>query len=114
MLDVGVYPHSMAQFYIGSNPLDLAGHASIDLDTDVDRHFAAIATYGADLIATFVHQSTGNGLEHEARGVKAALEAGLLECAEIPWEDTLAVMKQMTGLLESWGASYEEFATIYL
>lgn len=51
LLDVGVYPLSMAQFFLSKSPIYTIGVASIDPITGVDRHFSAISYYGDDLIA---------------------------------------------------------------
>ncbi len=43
-----------------------------------------------------------NGYEYEIRAVAAAIRAGRLECAEMPWSETLAITRLMQELREAW------------
>lgn len=47
-----------------------------------------------------------NGYEYEVLASKTAIEAGLLECQEMPHAETLLIMKQMDALRRSWGITY--------
>lgn len=44
-----------------------------------------------------------NGYEYELLACVKAIEAGKLECAEMPHAQTLRIMEQMSGLHRSWG-----------
>ena len=47
-----------------------------------------------------------NGYEYEVLACKEAIEAGRLECEEMPHAKTIRMMKQMDELRESWGIVY--------
>lgn len=47
-----------------------------------------------------------NGYEYEVLACKKAIEAGLLECAEMPHSEILLMMKQMDALRKNWGVVY--------
>lgn len=44
-----------------------------------------------------------NGYEYEVRAVADAIRAGRLECAEMPWGETLAITRIMENLRREWG-----------
>ena len=46
-----------------------------------------------------------NGYEYEVRAVARAIRDGRLECAEMPWDETLAITRIMEGLRREWGAA---------
>lgn len=47
-----------------------------------------------------------SGYEFEVLACKQALEAGQLECDEMPHAETLEIMRQMDGLRNAWGIHY--------
>jgi predicted dehydrogenase len=47
-----------------------------------------------------------NGYEYEARAVMDCIAAGQTECAIMPLDQTLAIMKIMDGLRRQWGFRY--------
>jgi len=47
-----------------------------------------------------------SGYEYEVLSAMRAIEAGKLECEEMPHEETLAVMRLMDGLRAEWGVKY--------
>lgn len=47
-----------------------------------------------------------NGYEYEVLACKQAIENGQTECAEMPHEETLFIMKQMDDLRKAWGVRY--------
>lgn len=46
------------------------------------------------------------GYEYEVEACMRALEAGQLECAEMPHSETVKIMEQMDALREEWGVRY--------
>lgn len=47
-----------------------------------------------------------NGYEYEVLACKKAIEAGLLECEEMPHTKILTIMEQMDNLRAAWGLRY--------
>jgi len=47
-----------------------------------------------------------NGYEYEVLACKKALEAGSIECAEMPHQETLRMMEWMDALRANWGVVY--------
>ena len=46
------------------------------------------------------------GYEYEVEACMRALEAGQLECEEMPHSETVKIMEQMDALREEWGVRY--------
>jgi predicted dehydrogenase len=46
------------------------------------------------------------GFEYQLRSCKTAIEAGGIECPEMPHEEIIRVMEIMDGLREKWGVKY--------
>ncbi len=45
-----------------------------------------------------------NGYEYEIRAADAAIRAGRIECAEMPWSETIAIARLMEDLRRRWNA----------
>jgi Tol biopolymer transport system component len=61
---------------------------------------------GGQLVETVEPPQIVNGYEYEVLACKKAIEAGLLECAEMPHSETILIMEQMDALRKSWGVVY--------
>lgn len=55
---------------------------------------------------TLVPPQLVNGYEYEVMACKRAIEAGLLECAEMTHNEILLIMEQMDSFRASWGVVY--------
>lgn len=55
---------------------------------------------------TFTPPQLVNGYEYEVLASKRAIEAGELECGEMPHAETILIMEQMDALRRSWGVRY--------
>lgn len=55
---------------------------------------------------TLVPPQLVNGYEYEVLACQKAIEAGMLECDEMPHAETLLIMEQMDALRESWDIVY--------
>lgn len=151
LLDLGVYPASFAQSFLGEasevscngrfapNGVDMAASMSIKYD---DGHLASLScgfdTYGpgrmglygtkgwidvhprfhhTDTITvhvegeepeTIVQRPTGTGYVHEIEAVSSDIREGRTENAEMPLDDTLAVMRVLQQCTDQLGLTYEE------
>lgn len=47
-----------------------------------------------------------NGYEYEVLAAKAAIQAGQLECTQMPHAKTMEIMRQMDALRQKWGVRY--------
>lgn len=67
-----------------------------------------IEIYDADgqLQETCIPPQLVNGYEYEVLACKRAIEAGKLECEEMPHAETVLMMEQMDSLRKSWGVVY--------
>ncbi len=61
---------------------------------------------GGQFVETIVPPQLVNGYEYEALACKKAIEAGLLECEEMPLSETFLIMEQMDALRATWGVEY--------
>lgn len=61
---------------------------------------------GGQLVETVEPPQIVNGYEYEVLACKKAIEAGLLECEEMPHSETILIMEQMDALRKSWGVVY--------
>lgn len=81
-----------------------AGHIKVD----GLNNYEAIRVY--DQLGTMIQEcpipAQITGYEHEVLACKYALEAGQLECAEMPHAETLEIMRQMDSLRNSWNIRY--------
>ena len=57
-------------------------------------------------IASYHRPDQITGYEYEVIASKKALEEGMLECDEMPHEETIRVMKMMDSLRNEWGVRY--------
>lgn len=55
---------------------------------------------------TLVPPQLVNGYEYEVLACKKAIEAGKIECAEMPHAETMVIMEQMDALRNTWGVVY--------
>ncbi|MDB6122904.1 MAG: oxidoreductase domain protein [Pedosphaera sp.] len=149
LLDVGVYPISLASMLFGT-PATVTGSAELG-STGVDEQAAMVLTHpGGELAllhtsirtntfheATIVGTEgkiklqpswwqgtdmtlflddggeellefpyTGNGYQFEAAAFMECLLGGKTECAIMPLDETLSIMKTMDGLRAQWGLKY--------
>lgn len=67
-----------------------------------------IELYDTDgqLQETYIPPQLVNGYEYEVLACKRALEAGQLECVEMPHAETILMMEQMDALRKSWDVVY--------
>ena len=59
-----------------------------------------------DLVETILRPEQITGYEYEVRSCMNAIEAGELECPEMPHKDTLFMLDLMDGLRAQWGMKY--------
>ena len=59
--------------------------------------------YGSRLLRTLPVPEQINGYEYEVRSALAAIEAGQVECPEMPHEETLEIMRQMDECRRQFG-----------
>ena len=59
--------------------------------------------YGSRLIRTLPVPEQINGYEYEVRAALAAIEAGQVECPQMPHEETLEIMRQMDECRRQFG-----------
>jgi predicted dehydrogenase len=150
LLDVGVYPVSLASMIFGGEPERVATLADIG-ETGVDEQAAAILGYGAGRMAVIwtairtstPHETTilgsdgmirierpswrpnrmtvsrtgqadevieltfpGNGYQFEAAEVARLLREGRTESDVMPLDETVAVMRTLDRIRDSWGLKY--------
>lgn len=65
-----------------------------------------VFTKDRTLVRTIEVPKQITGYEHEVEACKRALEAGQLECEEMPHSETVKIMEQMDVLREDWGVRY--------
>ncbi|MFO7171027.1 MAG: Gfo/Idh/MocA family oxidoreductase [Chloroflexota bacterium] len=149
LLDVGVYPVSLASMVLGE-PERVSGLAHLG-ETGVDEQSAAVLGYGGGRLAVIwtavrtntplestilgtdgwirIHRPswrptkmslvrqggdeevielpfTGNGYQFEAAEVMRCLREGRTESDILPLDETLAIMRTLDRIRESWGLRY--------
>lgn len=65
-----------------------------------------VFTKDRTLVRTIEVPKQITGYEYEVEACKRALEAGQLECEEMPHSETVKIMEQMDALREDWGVRY--------
>lgn len=72
------------------------------------NNYDAIKVYDSEgtLIKSCPIPPQVNGYEYEVLACKKAIEEGKLECAEMPHDETIEIMRQMDKLRADWGVVY--------
>ena len=72
------------------------------------NNFESITVYGPDYkkIAKYNRPNQISGYEYEVEACVKALQRGLLECPQMPHEETVRIMRMMDGLREEWGIRF--------
>lgn len=65
-----------------------------------------VFTKDRQLVRTIQVPKQITGYEYEVEACMRALEAGQLECEEMPHSETIKIMEQMDALREEWGVCY--------
>ncbi len=150
LLDVGIYPITLASIAFRDAPESIHGTAYIS-EQGVDEQAAFVLAYSGGRLATlssavrtktdwdaFIYGETGSirlhdtfwrpekatltpaegdevvfetpseslGFEYEIREVMRCLDAGLIECPDMPHSRTLEVMGTMDTMRKQWGLHY--------
>ena len=105
LLDVGVYPISLASMIFGT-PTEVSGLAQIG-ETGVDEMAAVTLTVNAGGKSEELAVPYENGgFNYEAQEVMDCLRAGKNESTVMPLDETLTIMQTMDTLRAQWGLKY--------
>lgn len=72
------------------------------------NNFESITIYNEnrEIVKIYEQPKQITGYEYEVEACKKAIEAGLVECPEMPHSQTLEIMRQMDAIRAKWGLKY--------